>query len=147
MPLAERQADVVWQGDLAHGKGQLSAKSGAFSDLPVTWASRTERSNGMTSPEELLAAAHAACFSMALSHGLAQGGHAPERLDVTAVCTLDRTDAGPRVASMALTVRGKVPGLDQAGFKQAAEAAKDGCPVSNAFKNNLQLSVDATLES
>lgn len=147
MAMAERQANVIWEGNLVKGNGRLSGKSGAFSDFPVTWASRTERSEGKTSPEELLAAAEASCFAMALSHGLTQSGHAPERLDVTAICTLDQTDAGLRVTTMALTVRGKVPGIDEPAFKQAAEAAKDGCPLSNALKNNVALSVEASLES
>ena len=88
MANAERTATTVWEGDLAHGNGVLSLKSGAAPDLPVTWASRTERSDGKTSPEELIAAAHASCFSMALSHELAQAGNAPERLDVSATVTL-----------------------------------------------------------
>lgn len=147
MPQAERQANVVWTGDLIHGQGHLTVKSGGFPTIPVTWAARTERSEGKTSPEELLAAAHASCFSMALSNGLAKQGHAPERLDVTAVCTLDRTDAGLRVSSMALTVRGKVPGIDAAAFQEAANAAKDGCPISNALVNNLRITVEATLDA
>lgn len=148
MPLAERQAHVVWEGDLTQGQGRLSARSsGAYSALPVTWASRTERADGKTSPEELLASAHASCFAMALSNGLSQGGHPPERLEITAVCTLDRVDGKPRVTAMDLTVRGKVPGVDEGAFKQAAETAKDGCPISNALKNNVKLSVNATLEA
>jgi lipoyl-dependent peroxiredoxin len=146
MPVAEREANVIWEGDLAHGNGRLTPKSGAFGELPVTWASRTERSDGKTSPEELLAAAHASCFAMALSNGLSQGGHKPDRLEVSAVSTLDRLEAGLRVTTMRLTVRGTVPGIDEAAFKQAAEAAKEGCPISNALKNNVQMSVDATLE-
>ena len=146
MAIAERSADVTWEGDLAHGRGTVTAKSGAFGPLDVTWASRTERSDGLTSPEELIAAAHASCFAMALSHGLAGDGHAPERLEVSAQVTLDEVDGGPKVTASHLTVRGRVPGLDADGFRAAAEGAKDGCPVSGALKGNLELSVDAQLE-
>jgi osmotically inducible protein OsmC len=146
MAMAERQADVTWEGDLAHGRGTVTAQSGAFGPLDVTWASRTERSEGRTSPEELIAAAHASCFAMALSHELAQNGHAPERLQVQARVTLDEVDGGPKVTASHLTVRGSAPGLDADGFRAAAEAAKDGCPVSGALQGNLELSVEAELE-
>src|SRR6266542_5522393 len=115
MANAERTATTVWEGDLAHGNGVLSLKSGATPDLPVTWASRTERSDGKTSPEELIAAAHSSCFSMALSAGLTGSGHPPERLDVSATVTLT-LDGGPKVSSSHITVRGVVPGLDADGF-------------------------------
>ena len=145
---AVRRADAVWEGSLARGSGQVTAaSSGAFTDLPVSWAARTERSDGKTSPEELVAAAHASCFAMALSYGLGNAGSPPERLTVTAEVTFDRTDHGFKVQSSALTVRGKVPGLDEAKFREAAEGAKENCPVSQALKGNVQLSVDATLES
>ena len=144
MATVERTASTVWEGDLAHGNGNLSLTSGATGDLPVTWASRTARSEGKTSPEELIAAAHASCFSMALSNGLAEAGHPPERLDVSATVTFD-TENGPKVASSHLTVRGVVPGIDADTFAQAAEDAKDNCPVSGALKGNLELSVDAEL--
>jgi osmotically inducible protein OsmC len=144
---AVRRADVVWEGSLARGSGKVSASSSqAFSELPVTWASRTERSDGKTSPEELLAAAHASCFAMALSFGLGNAGTPPERLAVSAVVTFDQVDGGWKVASSALTVRGRVPGLDDAGFKAAADGAKDGCPISQALKGNVALSVDASLD-
>lgn len=145
---AVREARVVWEGDLPSGKGvATAATSGAFKELPVTWASRTESADGRTSPEELIAAAHASCFSMALSAGLGRGGTPPQRLEVGATVTFDKLDAGWRVVSSALKVKGRVPGLDQAGFQQAAEGAKDNCPVSPALKGNVQLSVEATLES
>jgi osmotically inducible protein OsmC len=145
---ATRRADVVWEGTLARGSGKVSASSSqAFTDLPVTWASRTERSDGKTSPEELIAAAHASCFSMALSFELGNAGNPPERLSVSAVVTFDQVDGGWKVTSSALTVRGKVPGLDDAGFKKAAEGAKEGCPISQALNGNVALSVDAALES
>ena len=144
MASAERTATTVWEGDLAHGNGILSLTSGATDDLPVTWASRTERSAGKTSPEELIAAAHASCFSMALSHGLSESGHPPDRLEVTATVTLTLDD-GPKVSSSHITVRGTVPGVDADGFAQAAQGAADNCPVSGALKGNLEITVDAQL--
>ena len=147
MAMADRTASTVWEGDLAHGNGNLSLKSGATDDLPVTWASRTERSDGKTSPEELIAAAHASCFSMALSHGLSEAGHEPERLDVSATVTLDLVDGAPKVTTSKLTVRGRVPGIDQSEFEKAAQDAGQNCPVSGALKGNLDIQVDAQLES
>ena len=145
---AERRAEVGWQGDLMHGKGTIvSVGSGALTNLPVTWASRTERSDGKTSPEELLAAAHAACFAMAFSHGLAQAGNPAQQLHVDATCTFEQVESGFKVSTMNLDVRGKVPGLDSAGFEKAAQQAEQGCPVSNALSNNVQISVKASLES
>jgi osmotically inducible protein OsmC len=143
---AIRRADVNWSGDLATGSGTVSASSsGAFSSLPVSWAARTEAPGGMTSPEELIAAAHASCFAMAFSAGLGRAGTPPERLEVSAEVTFDKLDAGWRVVSSHLTVRGVVPGISEADFQAAAEAAKDGCPVSQALTGNVALSVDATL--
>ena len=145
---AVRKADVVWEGSLARGSGKVTAgSSGAFTDLPVSWASRTERSDGKTSPEELVAAAHASCFAMALSFGLGNAGSPPERLEVSAEVTFDQVDGGWKVVSSALTVRGTVPGLDEAAFKQAAEGAKENCPISQALKGNVALSVDASLSN
>jgi lipoyl-dependent peroxiredoxin len=145
---AVRRAEVTWEGDLAHGSGQLTAESsGAFTDLPVTWGSRIERADGRTSPEELLAAAHASCFAMALSFGLGNAGTPPERLQVSAEVTFDRVEGGLRVISSALTVRGRVAGLEADAFRQAAEGAKENCPISQALKGNVQLSVEASLES
>ncbi len=146
---ARRRADAVWNGDLPSGKGRVSAStSGAFKDLAVSWATRSEQpSNGQTSPEELVAAAHASCFAMALSAGLGRAGHPPEQLDVSATVTFDRVGDGFKVTSSELEVRGRVPGLDAAGFQQAAEAAKDGCPISQALKGNVDLSVNAALAS
>ncbi len=146
MAMAERRANVSWSGTLARGEGLLELTSGATGNLPVTWASRTERSDGKTSPEELIAAAHASCFAMALSGGLGDAGTPPERLHVAATCTLDQTDAGLRVTRVDLKVRGKVPGLDAAAFAKATATAKEGCPVSNALKGNVQITVEATLE-
>jgi osmotically inducible protein OsmC len=145
---AVRQADATWAGDLPTGKGTVTAmSSGAFSALAITWASRIEAADGRTSPEELLAAAHAACFSMAFSNELAKRGTPPERLAVSANVTLDLTDAGRRVISSALIVSGRVPGIDAATFAEIAEIAKDGCPISNALKGNVALSVEPVLET
>jgi len=142
-----RTANVKWEGNLATGSGVVSAStSGAFSSLPVTWASRAEEANGKTSPEELLAAAHAACFSMALSSDLTKAGTPPERLEVTSAVTFDRIDGKATVVSSKLTVRGRVPGVDEAGFKVLAEGAKAGCPISRALQNNVALSVEASLD-
>jgi osmotically inducible protein OsmC len=143
-----RRANATWTGDLFSGSGVVgAATSGAFGSLPVTWASRTEEPDGRTSPEELIAAAHAACFSMAFSNGLAKAGTPAERLDVECAVTFDKTDAGWRIVSSVLTVRGRVPGISAADFATLAEAAKDGCPISNALNPGIALSVDATLES
>jgi len=124
----------------------VSVGSGALGALPVTWASRTERSDGKTSPEELMAAAHAACYAMAFSHTLAQAGTPAERLAVSATCTFEQVEGGFKISTMDLNVRGKVPGLDEAGFEQVARQAEQGCPVSNALRNNVQIRVNAHLE-
>ena len=144
---AIRRADASWEGDLTSGSGSVSAStSKAFSDLPVTWASRTESAQGRTSPEELLAAAHAACYSMAFSGDLAKAGSPPTRLDVSANVTFDKVDKWT-VVSSELTVRGTVAGIDAARFREIAEGAKDGCPISRALQGNVKLSVEATLEN
>jgi osmotically inducible protein OsmC len=144
---AIRRAEVSWSGDLATGSGTVSARSsGVFEELPVSWAARTEAPGGKTSPEELLAAAHAACFAMALSGALGRAGTPPQRLDVSADVTFDKVESGWKVVSSALTVRGVVPGMSVDDFVAAAEATKDGCPISGALKGNVELSVVATLE-
>jgi osmotically inducible protein OsmC len=141
----ERRAEVTWNGDLMSGSGTItSVGSGAFGPLDVTWPSRAEEPAGRTSPEELIAAAHAACYCMALSNGLAKAGTPPEELRASATVTFV---PGTGVTKSALTVVGVVPGLDEAGFVAAAEAAKDGCPVSGALKGNVELSVEARLEA
>jgi osmotically inducible protein OsmC len=141
---AESRATTVWEGDLAHGRGTTRAASGALPEVEVTWAARTERAPGTTSPEELLAAAHASCFCMALSSGLAKGGNPPERLEATATVTFV---AGEGVKSSKIVVNGRVPGLDQAGFEGAARGAGENCPISQALKRNVEVTVEATLES
>lgn len=145
---AIRRAEVAWSGDLVTGTGTVSAvSSNAFTDLPVSWAARTESPGGKTSPEELIAAAHASCFAMAFSGGLGRAGSPPERLAVSADVTFDKLEVGWRVVSSHLTVRGVVPGMSNEDFVAAAESAKDGCPVSQALTGNVALSVDAALES
>lgn len=144
---AVRRAEASWNGPLSTGSGTVSAiSSGAFTDLPVSWSARTESSDGLTSPEELVAAAHAACFSMAFSGALVRAGAAPERLDVSAEVTFDRLEAGWRVVSSALTVRARVPGISQAEFDAAAEQSRTGCPISRALSGNVEITLDATLE-
>ena len=141
-----RSAEATWTGDLQSGSGTINyVSSGALSRLPVSWAARTEEHNGKTSPEELIAAAHAACFSMAFSAQLARNSTPATTLDVKAVVTFDKADAGWKIAKSQLTVRGTVEGIDEAKFVELANAAKDGCPVSQALKGNVELAVDATL--
>jgi osmotically inducible protein OsmC len=145
---AVRRADATWSGDLASGTGRVKGStSGAFGPLEVSWPRRSEPdANGVTSPEELLAAAHASCFAMALSAGLARGGTPPQSLNVSATVTFDRVGEGFGVVSSVLEVRGNVPNLNEAAFQTAAEGAKDGCPISKALKSNVEMSVKATLE-
>ena len=144
---AVRTASVTWNGDLVAGNGTINqVTSTAISGLPVTWASRTEEPDGRTSPEELVAAAHASCYAMAFSFGLGNAGTPPQKLEVSATVTFDRVAEGFKVVSSALKVSGQVAGIDAAAFKEAAEAAKDGCPISQALKGNVELSVEATLE-
>jgi lipoyl-dependent peroxiredoxin len=144
MPMAERTATTDWDGDLVHGNGIVSGASGGLGELPVTWASRTERSDGKTSPEELVAAAHSSCFSMALAHGLTEAGTPPEHLDVSATVTLDEQNGAPTVTTSSLTVSGRVPGIDQAAFEQAAGDAGKNCPISRSL-GAVQITVQATL--
>lgn len=144
---AQRTADVIWENDLLNGKGSITnVGSGAFSNLALSWSARTEQPGGKTSPEELLAAAHAACYAMAFSATLARNKTPPQRLDVRAQCTFDKVGDGYKVTTMELSVRGKVPGLDQAAFQEIAKKAEQGCPISNALRNNVAISVNATLE-
>jgi len=140
----ERHASVTWNGDLMSGSGTIDdVGSGAFGPLDVSWAARSEEaSGGKTSPEELIAAAHASCFSMALAHGLAQAGSAPERLQTSATVTFV---PGTGITAIALAVRATVRGLDEAGFREAAEAAKAGCPVSKALAGVPEITLDAQL--
>ena len=141
--MADRTASVTWAGSLLDGAGTIdSVGSGAFGPLDVTWASRTEDSGGRTSPEELLAAAHASCYSMALSHALAQAGSPPERLETSATVTFV---PGTGITKSAIRVRGTVPGIDEAAFLEAAEGAVEGCPVSKALAALPEITLDAAL--
>lgn len=146
MPQVERRARLTWEGNLVQGHGSIvQTSSGALANLPVTWASRTEQPDGKTSPEELIAAAHAECYAMGLAHGLANRGTPVEKLDVEAVCTLELSTSGPKIKSMDLNVLGSVPGLDEAAFEEAAQEAERTCPVSNALRNNVEIHVHAQL--
>ena len=142
----ERRAHATWEGDLRSGSGEFDlTSSGTETGQPVTFASRFDpEAGGKTSPEELIAAAHATCVSMALANVLAEDGHPPTRLESDAVATLDQTDEGFRITKMHLTVRGEVDGIDAAAFDEAAQKAKDGCPVSNAL-GGVEISLDSTL--
>ena len=143
-----RSATATWQGDLAGGSGTVSSGTSDFwRDLPTSWGSRTEEPGDKTGPEEFLAAAHASCFSMAFSNELAKAGHVADRVEVSVDVSAEKREAGWTVVSSHLTVRGWVPGVDEETFQAAAQKAKDGCPISRALKGNVELSVDATLES
>lgn len=142
-----RRAQANWSGDLLSGGGAVSAtSSGIFDNQAITWRARTEASEGKTSPEELLAAAHASCYSMALSNELAKAGFPPERVDVTVEVSADKTDAGWTVQRSAISVRATVPGADEGVFSEKADAAKAGCPISRAISDSVEITVDAVLE-
>jgi osmotically inducible protein OsmC len=136
-------ATAVWEGGLRGGKGQFNGKSGVIQGS-YTFLTRFEGAKG-TNPEELIAAAHASCFSMALSAGLEGAGTTPTRITTTATATIDKVGAGFKITRIRLEVRGEAPGVDQAAFAKAAEAAKEGCPVSQALKGNVQIELDARL--
>jgi len=142
--MADSRANAVWDGDLMSGSGTVSVASGAFPEQAVTWAARTNRPDPKTSPEELIAAAHAACYAMALSHTLAEAGHAPEHLAVEAVCQF-RPDKG--ITRSDLSVRGRVAGLDDAEFERLAQEGERSCPVSNALRGNVEIGLAVTLEA
>jgi lipoyl-dependent peroxiredoxin len=140
---ANRTANVTWHGDIATGGGTIdSVTSGVLAGLGVSWATRSEEPNGQTSPEELIAAAWASCFSMALSGGLGRAGTPPETLEVSATVTLQ---PGEGIIKGAITVRGTVPGLDADAFQAAAEGAKANCPVSKALAGIPEVTLDAQL--
>jgi osmotically inducible protein OsmC len=142
-----RQANVTWQGDLAGGRGTLSLGTGILQDTPVSWRARTARGESATSPEELIAGAHASCYAMAFSNVLAGAGHTPERLDVSAEVSAALSESGLKVEKSLLRVRGRVPGLDQSRFQDLARQGEAACPVSNALRGNLAIEVEATLEA
>src|SRR5712692_10839829 len=144
---AERTAEVRWEGNLTEGSGEIvSSGSGALGRLPLRWKARAERSDGSTSPEELIAAAHAACSAMAFSNELNKLGHPPQSLHVAAKATFEVGAGGARIASVDLDVKAKVPGLDNQAFQQAADGAKTGCPVSKALAGNVEIRLQAVLE-
>jgi osmotically inducible protein OsmC len=141
--MADSTAHVTWSGSLLEGAGTIDrVGSGVFGALPITWSARTGEESGMTTPEELIAAAHASCFSMALSHGLAGDGNPPESLETSATVTFV---PGTGITKVALTVRGSVPGLDEAGFAAAAQGAVENCPVSKALAAVPEITLDAAL--
>jgi len=141
--MADRTARAVWEGDLFKGSGTVSAESsGLFGGAGVTWASRTEEPEGKTSPEELVAAAHAACFCMALSNELSSRGRPPTRLEARATCTFE---PGKGVTTMAIDVTADVPGADDAAFREGLDAAEQSCPVSNALRGNVDIRVNGRL--
>jgi lipoyl-dependent peroxiredoxin len=141
----EHTASATWDGDLMSGFGTVSVGSGVVSGASLTWRARAEDASAGTSPEELIAAALASCFSMALSNGLAQGGHPPARIETDATAEFEKTDAGFRMTKIALRVSGDVPGIDEAAFRGAAEDAKVNCPVSKALAGNVEITLDAAL--
>lgn len=140
----QRKASAVWQGDLRSGQGTVSTASGALASVPYSFSTRFEDAPG-TNPEELIAAAHAGCFSMALAAQLSNAGHKPERISTTATLTMERTDAGWTVTAIHLDVTANVPGADKAAFETAANNAKNGCPVSRVL--NATITMDAKLEA
>jgi lipoyl-dependent peroxiredoxin len=138
-------ASATWEGDLMGGSGTVSLGSGAATGVPLTWKARAEDASAGASPEELIAAALASCFSMALSHGLTQAGNPPDHLDVSAKVTLDQVGDAPTVTTSELTVTGRVPGIDQAAFERAAADAGMNCPISRALGGLDIKVVEATL--
>jgi osmotically inducible protein OsmC len=145
MVMMERTASVTWEGDLRSGAGRLSVESAAFPELPVTFSARTEAKDAGTSPEEMIAAAHATCFAMAFSNTLATNDAPPERLEVTATCALDRVEGALKITTMDLRVRGTVAGIDAARFEELARTAEQRCPVSNALRGNVEIRLEAML--
>jgi lipoyl-dependent peroxiredoxin len=147
VPRVRRSADVTWEGNVARGAGTVSAESGAFEALGFSVASRVGQPEGKTSPEELLAAAHAGCLAMSLSTELTRAGTPPERLSVSATCTLDEVEGqGHRIVAMEIRARGRVPGLDAAAFEQAARAADEGCTFSHLLRASASVTVNAKLD-
>jgi len=144
--MVEKTANAIWHGTLTEGHGTFSVGSDAIPTLPVTWAARTGDPNGMTSPEELIAAAHATCYAMAFSHALANAGTPAEQLDVSSSVGFGpKEGGGMKVTHSHLTVKGKVADMTDKQFQQAAEEAEKGCPVSNALRNNIEITVEASL--
>ncbi|MEO8456260.1 MAG: OsmC family peroxiredoxin [Chloroflexota bacterium] len=148
MPLIEQKADVVWQGNLRDGSGKLTVATVAFPQQDVTFKARTEGGEKQTTPEELIAAAHAACYSMAFSNYLSQTNKTPPTtLHTTATTALDRVEGGLKITRIQLDVEGDVPGVDAGDFQRLAEEAEQRCPVSNALRGNVEIAVNAKLMS
>jgi osmotically inducible protein OsmC len=143
MAMMQNRADVVWEGDLREGKGRLKVQSGAFPEQTVTFNARTAATSGTTNPEELIAAAHAICYSMAFSNHLSQNGSPPKQLRVSAISSLDRVEGGLKISGVDLQVEGDVPGLEPADFERLAKEAEQKCPVSNALRGNVEIRLEA----
>lgn len=143
--MADRTATVTWHGTLPDGEGTINSGSGALSGLPVTWASRVEAPEGKTSPEELLAASEAECYTMVLTNMLSTQGTVPDEIRTTVTCTVERQEGGLKITAMRLQVGGTVPGLDGDAFEKAAQEANEKCPVSNALRGNVDITVEAQL--
>ncbi|CAN5666756.1 OsmC family protein [soil metagenome] len=147
MATAERRAEVYWEGELEQGIGSFALGNWMVGEEPTTWSSRIDSEDDNASPEELLAAAQASCYSMALSSVLGENGATPERMTVSTVCTLDEVEEGRfRITAIELEVRGSVPSMSAEGFKEAVERADSICPVTNALKGNVDIRIDAHLE-
>lgn len=145
MPLMQSRANITWEGNLTDGAGRVSVGSGAFPEQAVTLSSRTETADENTNPEELIAAAHATCYAMALSSVLGKNGTPPGRIEVSAVCSLERAGEGLKIEQMDLTVSGEVPGLDPSKARELAQAAEQACPVSNALRGNVDIRLHVEL--
>jgi len=147
VPRVQRSAGVTWEGNVARGNGTISAATGAFEDLPYSLAARIERPDGKTSPEELLAAAHAACFAMSLAGELSEAGSVPDHLDVRATVTLDEVEGGShRIVASELLARARVDEMDQESLERLAEVASEGCTLSALIEASAKVTVNATLE-
>jgi osmotically inducible protein OsmC len=141
----ERRGEAVWRGDLKSGDGVVSTESGVITQQSYTFKTRFGGAKG-TNPEEMIAAAYAACYSMAFAHTLSEKGHRPESITTEATCSLVPTNGGFKIAKMRLRVRGKVPGIDEAAFRQLAEEGDRGCPVSNLLRPGLEIEREVGLE-
>ncbi|MEX0750301.1 MAG: OsmC family peroxiredoxin [Dehalococcoidia bacterium] len=146
MPLNQRRANITWTGNLIVGSGKLRVGSNAFPEQTVTFSARTEKQEG-TTPEELISGALATCYVMVLANILKQAGNPSEQLDVEAVTSLDRIEGGLKITDIALTVKGNVPGFEPAQFDEMARTAEQKCPVANALRGNVNISVSASLAS
>ena len=141
----ERTAEAVWNGDLRGGNGQFSSTSGVFNEVPYSFRTRFENEPG-TNPEELIAAAHAACYSMAFAGALTRKGYQPQEIQTRATCVLEpQQPSGFKITTMRLETRGRVEGIDEATFKEVAKEGEQGCPVSNALRGSLQIELNASL--